>query len=124
MSAKLQVEKYFSALQRLKDRGEPISNDAVALEAGSGRGSIKKSRPAYAELISAIEQAAREQVQSKQSVDPVPALRQEVELLRRKLDKSLEREICLLHEVYDLREENRQLKMGRLTPVAKLNPAQ
>lgn len=124
MSAKLQVEKYFSALQRLKDRGEPISNDAVALEACSGRGSIKRSRPAYAELISAIEQAAREQVQSKQSVDPVPALRQEVELLRRKLDKSLEREICLLHEVYDLREENRQLKMGRLTPVAKLNPAQ
>jgi hypothetical protein len=60
MSAKIQVDKYYAALQRLKLRGAPISNDAVSLEAGSGRGSIKRSRPAYAELIVAIELAARE----------------------------------------------------------------
>ncbi len=53
MSAKLQVDKYLAALERLKARREPINNDTVALEAGSGRGSIKKSRPAYAGLITA-----------------------------------------------------------------------
>ncbi|SIT50083.1 conserved hypothetical protein [Paraburkholderia piptadeniae] len=58
MSAKIQVDTYFAALERLTARGEPNSNDAVALEAGSGRESIKKSRPAYAELIAAIDAAA------------------------------------------------------------------
>jgi hypothetical protein len=65
MSAKIQVDKYFAALERLKARGEPISNDAVALEAGSGRGSIKKSRPAYAELIAAIDAAAKQLAEAK-----------------------------------------------------------
>ncbi|MCR5881865.1 hypothetical protein LRS03_02925 [Rhizobacter sp. J219] len=113
MSAKVQVDKYFAALQRLIDRNAPISNDAVSLEAGSGRGSIKKSRPAYAELVNAIDRAAKEQTQSRATSDPVPALREEVVLLRRRLDEALERELSLLNEVYSLREENRQLKKGR-----------
>lgn len=113
MSAKVKVDKYFAALQRLKVRGAPISNDAVALEAGSGRGSIKKSRKTYAGLITAIESAANEQAEAKAASDPMPGLRQEIELLTRRLDVVLEREVCLLNEVYTLREENRQLKMGR-----------
>ncbi len=124
MSAKLQVEKYFAALERLKARGEPISNDAVALEAGSGRGSIKKSRPAYAELIASIDAAAKQQDEAKTASDPVPGLRRDVEELTRRLDQSLDREVALLHELYDLRarvaqltEDNRQLKVGRLVPV-------
>lgn len=124
MSAKLQVEKYFAALERLKSRGEPISNDAVSLEAGSGRGSIKKSRPAYADLIAAIDEASKEQAKAKTATDPVPGLRDDVESLTRRLDQALEREVALLHELYELRarvqqltEDNRQLKMGRLVPV-------
>lgn len=117
MSAKVQVDKYFEALQRLIARGAPISNDAVALEAGSGRGSIKKSRPAYAELIAAIDRAATEQAEAKVAADPTPALRLEIHALTRRLDQALEREVCLLHEVYTLREENRQLKTGLLVAV-------
>jgi hypothetical protein len=113
MSAKVQVDKYFTALQRLRDRGEPISNDAVALEAGSGRGSIKKSRPIYADLIAAIERTAKEQNEAKAASDPLPELRQDIKLLKRRLDEALEREMCLLHEVYTLREENRQMRLGR-----------
>jgi hypothetical protein len=124
MSAKIQVDKYFAALERLKARGEPISNDAVALEAGSGRGSIKKSRPAYAELIAAIDSAAEQQAKDKVVSDPAPGLRRDIDDLTRRLDQSLDREVALLHELYDLRaevkqlaEENRLLKMGRLVPV-------
>ncbi|RZL03822.1 MAG: hypothetical protein EOP36_02990 [Rubrivivax sp.] len=121
MSAKLQVAKYYAALQRLVERGMPISNDAVALEAGSGRGSIKKSRAAYADLIAAIDLAAQEQNREKVATDPTPALRQEIQNLTQRLDQALEREICLLHEVYTLKEENRQLKMGRPFAVPKIN---
>jgi predicted nucleic acid-binding Zn-ribbon protein len=124
MSAKIRVDKYFAALERLKARGEPISNDAVALEAGSGRGSIKKSRPAYAELIAAINAAAKQQAEAKVASDPVPGMRKDIEDLTRRLDQSLDREVALLHELYDLRaevkqltEENRLLKLGRLVPV-------
>jgi len=117
MAAKSQVDKYFEALARLKARGEPINNDAVAKEAGSGKGSIKKSRPGYATLIAAIEQAAQEQKQVKASADPVPRLRQQLATLQQWLDSALEREVCLLNEVYSLREENRQLKQGRPTLV-------
>jgi FtsZ-binding cell division protein ZapB len=124
MSAKIQVDKYFAALERLKARGETISNDAVALEAGSGRGSIKKSRPAYAALIAAIDAAEKERAAAKVAADPTPGLRAQIEELTRRLDQSLDRELSLFHELYDLRKENeqlknanRELKMGRLVPV-------
>ncbi len=118
MAAKSQVEKYFDALARLKARGAPINNDAVAQEAGSGKGSIKKSRPGYAELIAAISQAAQEQQQAKAASDPLPQLRQQMSALQHRLDSALERELNLLNEVYQLREENRQLKQGRLSLVS------
>lgn len=120
MSAKIQVEKYFAALQRLVDRGAPINNDTVALEARSGRGSIKRSRPAYAELIAAIDEAAKAQAEKKAAADPLPALKEEVAALNRRLDQALEREVCLLQEVYTLREELRQARAGRLTVL--MNP--
>jgi signal transduction protein with GAF and PtsI domain len=118
MAAKSQVDKYLDALARLKARGEPINNDAVAKEAGSGKGSIKKSRPGYAALIAAIDQAALEQKQVKAAADPTPQLRLQLATLQQRLDSALEREVCLLNEVYLLREENRQLKQGRLTVVS------
>ena len=105
-------------MARLKARGDPINNDAVAKEAGSGKGSIKKSRSGYATLIAAIEQAALEQKQVKASADPTPQLRQQLATLQQQLDSALEREVCLLNEVYHLREENRQLKQGRLAVVS------
>ena len=58
---------YFEALERLKKgrptsvpKGTRITNDAVAIEAGRGKGSIKKSRAVFRALIEAIAQAAEE----------------------------------------------------------------
>lgn len=124
MSAPVQTQKYYEALERLKARGTAISNDAVAMEAGSGRGSIKRSRPAHAELISAIEAAAAEQAIALRNSDPTPLLRDRVKHLEHQLDQSLDRELALLKEVLEQRqkvaqmgEEIRQLKMGRLVAV-------
>lgn len=119
MAAKIEVNKYFEALERLKASGKPINNDAVAAEAGSGKGSIKKSRSGYADLVSAIRQAALERKQARAAADPTPQLRHQIATLQSRLDSSLEREVCLLNEVYHLREENRQLKQGRLSVVAE-----
>ncbi len=124
MSAKVQADQYFAALERLKFRGDPISNDAVAMEAGKGRGSIKKLRPAHAELIKEIDKAIKAAKEVTVASDPLPGLRRDIEGLTRRLDQSLDREIALLNELYELRakvkqlaEDNRQLKMGRLVPV-------
>lgn len=121
--APVQTQKYFDALERLKAKGLPISNDAVALEAGSARSSIKKSRPSHAKLIAAIEAAALEQEQSKPE-DPLPSLRADKMELMVRLDAALDREVALLSEVHDLRTEVKQLraendllKRGRLVAV-------
>lgn len=119
MANKSQVEKYLAALERLKAQGKPINNDAVAQEAGSGKGSIKRSRAGHAELIAAIERAAEEQRQAKADNDPVPPLRLKIVLLGRQLDDALEREVNLLAENYQLREEVKQLSKGRLTVASK-----
>lgn len=119
MAAKSQTEKYLLALERLKTRGEPINNDSVAKEAGSGKGSIKKSRAGHADLIQAIADAAAKRHETDASADPVPQLKTRLSFLQRRLDGALEREICLLNELYDLREENLQLKQGRLAIVLK-----
>ena len=62
------LDDYFAALERLKKgtskivpKGTKITNDAVALEAGRGKGSIKKSRLVFADLIAAIDEAAKTQ---------------------------------------------------------------
>jgi polyhydroxyalkanoate synthesis regulator phasin len=59
------ITDYFAALERLQagrpvrvSKGTRITNDAVALEAGRGKGTIKKSRPVFAALIEAIDVAA------------------------------------------------------------------
>ena len=58
--------EYFDALERLKagkpnivHKGQKITNDSVALEAGRKKGSIKKSRPQFKKLIEEIENAKR-----------------------------------------------------------------
>ena len=62
--------EYYEALERLKKdtpmrvlKGTKITNDAVSLEAGRGKGSIKKSRPIFADLIVAIQIASEQQMQ-------------------------------------------------------------
>ncbi len=102
---------YFAALERLRHRkplriapGTRISNDAVAREAGRGKGSIKKSRAGFAELIEAIDAAAAEQTE--------PVYRERERLVRSKeslaryqalLEASIARELSLLRELYRLR---------------------
>lgn len=104
---------YFEALERLKkgrptciSRGSRITNDAVAIEAGRGKGSIKKSRPIFKALIEEIAQAAEEQAKSTdKTTEQLISAKAEAKKYRKLWEEALEREVSLLREVYTLKTE-------------------
>lgn len=109
------LSEYFEALERLvKNKpirvptGTRISNDSVSLEAGRGKGSIKRSRPVFARLIAAIEAATQAQPAKKWAA--VAKARSErnkskLEELQAALDASLAREVSLLSQLLDARRK-------------------
>ena len=95
------LDDYFAALARLKagrstivPRGSKITNDAVSLEAGRGKGTIKKSRAVFADLIRAIDEAAAEQARPKdEQKTKLAKSKGEAERCRRDLESALAREV-------------------------------
>ncbi|MEP9317764.1 hypothetical protein ABKS89_11555 [Pseudomonas sp. LABIM340] len=97
------LNEYYQALERLVnntplrlDRGSKISKDTVALEAGRGRGSIKKSRVQFFDLIEAIQLAASNQ---RSTTAPGEELRELVNQYRDLYEAALVREVSLLSEL-------------------------
>ena len=116
MSETLQV--YYDALDRLKKQKARINNDTVAIEAGRKKGSIKKSRPQFSALIAAIDAAAVELAEIRnEPAERLARTKDEKKRLEQRLDESLEREICLVRELFALRQENTQLKSGKVLPL-------
>lgn len=121
------LAEYFEALERLKKgksinlpKGTRITKDAVALEASRGRGSIKKSRPVFSELIHAIDKAAS--VQSKPKVDAKTKevkQRASIEKYRRLWEEALARELSLIHELHEVKTELSKLQSGKVVSLSK-----
>lgn len=111
------MEEYFEALDRLKrnqpmrlSKGTKISNDSVSLEAGRGKGSIKKARPFFADLIDAIDAAA--DLQAKPDVDQlvkITKVREQVVKYRALYEEAIVREVSLLKENFELKRELKRL---------------
>lgn len=96
------LEEYFAALERLKKRNAKINNDTVALEAGRKKGSIKKSRPLFKELIETIDLAASAQATKNNTEKAkVEKYKSEAALLRAQLDAAYARELSLLAELLE-----------------------
>lgn len=119
------LDAYFAALERLK-AGKPlhvppgtrITNDAVSLEAGRGKGSIKKSRAVFADLIQAIDEAATEQSRPKSKErDKLLRSKSEAEALRKQLEAALAREVSLLKELYETRKQLAMLTGDKVIPL-------
>ncbi|WP_447314153.1 hypothetical protein ACNHIR_10665 [Klebsiella michiganensis] len=103
------IDIYFSALERLIKNvpvnvplGTEISYDAVSLEAGKSKGSIKKSRPIFTDLIIKIDSLKKNGKDT--SLLDIKRLRLENLELKNQLDKSLSREICLIIELQELKK--------------------
>lgn len=101
------LDDYRSALSRLVSNspvrlpvGTSISKDTVALEAGRGRGSIKKSRVVFSDLIREIDAAAKIQ---KDSIDKGLSLKDELDYYKSNYLKALDRELSLVIEIMDLK---------------------
>lgn len=107
------LESYYAALDRLKlgetlhvPAGTKITRDAVSLEAGRNKGTIKRSRPKFAELIAEIENAAEEQRQAVSAPsDREAALRAEVRRYRNLWEESIAREVSLVSQLWQERQE-------------------
>ncbi|SDD58989.1 hypothetical protein SAMN05216345_111171 [Cupriavidus sp. YR651] len=124
------LSDYFQALERLK-RGIPkivpkdtkISNDAVALEAGRGKGSIKKSRPVFRNLIEAIDEVAAKQGKPKEEVKKKLASAQTSASNYRLLwEEALAREASLLVELIETRKELAKLTGEKVLPIRGRRP--
>jgi len=103
------LSDYFDALERLvKNRpmnlpkGSKITNDNVSMEAGRKKGTIKKSRPVFTELIFAIDAAAVAQAQpldlTKATLDAAKA---ESAMYRALWEEALSREVSLVKQLWD-----------------------
>lgn len=114
------IDNYRSALQRLTTNTpiniQPpytINKDTVAIEAGRKRGSIKKSRQEFKELINDIQAAAEARAKASDSiVQPTPhrtntarqAHHRELQTIRSELEVALQKIVSLV-------EQNHRLKL-------------
>lgn len=125
------LKDYFEALERLK-RGKPINvpkgtkitNDSVSLEAGRKKGTIKKSRPIFSDLIEAIDAAAKAEAkpsdETRARLDEAKAQAARYRVL---WEDALAREVSLVKQLWDEREawskERAALTGGKVTPIRK-----
>jgi len=121
------LNEYFAALDRLKKnqpkkvlKGTRITNDAVAVEAGRSKGTIKKSRPAFAELVEAIKKVQEERGQlSRVRQDQLDRLAASDRKHARLYEEGMARELALLREIDLLRSEWQQ-SQSKSSAVARL----
>jgi hypothetical protein len=125
------LKDYFEALERLKNgkpvnvpKGTKITNDSVSLEAGRKKGTIKKSRPVFIDLINAIHAAEATDIKPtdelRMRLDQAKA---EAAKYRTLWEEALAREVSLVKELWDAREawkrEREAMESGKVTPIRK-----
>lgn len=123
------LTEYRTALNRLKDgqprnvpKGTKITKDAVSLEAGRRKGSIKKSRQAFAQLIAEIEVAAAEQSLTKSGIEQQrERLKSEIKDLRQQLDAALSREMSLVYELFEVKHTLAKINGSKVVSIRARN---
>lgn len=121
------LHEYYEALERLKKdtpnrvpKGTKITNDAVSLEAGRSKGSIKRSRPIFADLIVAIQFASEQQILAVNvQENKIEKLKSQLGQCRKELEAALAREVSLLYELYELKKEINLLTGAKVIPIRK-----
>ena len=104
------LQDYFSALERLKSnntinvpKNSKINKDIVALEAGRKRGSIKKSREMFTDLIEAIDIAAKENnADYDKLTSRISKLKNSTQNYKELYEKAINREIMYLERINEL----------------------
>lgn len=121
------LNDYFAALERLKrnapsvvPKGTKISNDAVSIEAGRAKGSIKRSRKVFHDLIEAIDHAVSEQSKPKRdTTEKLTSARTSANRYRELWEEALAREVSLLAELLETKQALAKLAGGEVLPIRK-----
>jgi hypothetical protein len=121
------LKLYNEALDRLipgkpvnVQKGTRINNDSVSLEAGRGKGSIKKSRAGYTDLIAHIDEAALKQSQPKRdAAERTHRMNSRVAELEEKPDAALGREMSLVYELLSVRKQLAILTDEKIVPIRR-----
>lgn len=128
------LNDYFEALERLKKgkpvnvpKGAKITNDSVSLEAGRKKGTIKKSRPIFSDLIQAIDAAAKAEGQPREAmIERLDEAKAESARYRALWEEALAREVSLIKQLWDQREawakERAALTGSKVTPIWRSGP--
>lgn len=116
---------YYEALERLRKgrpnivpKGTKITNDSVSIEAGRAKGSIKKSRLIFSDLIKDIQEAAvahadpREEMKTRLKTSKTTA-----DKYRSLWEEALAREASLLVELFEVKKTLTQLNGGKVLPI-------
>ncbi len=125
------LKDYFDALERMKrgkqinvPKGTKITNDSVSLEAGRKKGTIKKSRPVFSDLIEAIATAAKAEIKPQDEMRArLDEAKADIARYRTLWEAALAREVSLVKELWDTREawikEREAMASSKVTPIAK-----
>lgn len=121
----MSMQDYVDALNRLKagkptrvPKGTKITNDSVSLEAGRSKGSIKKSRLGFAQLINDIDEAAAKQSESRdKEIDRIAKLASRVLDLEKMLDAALAREMSLVYELFETKKKLAKMTDSKVFPI-------
>jgi len=125
------LKDYFEALERLKKgkpinvlKGTKITNDSVSLEAGRKKGTIKKSRPIFSDLIEAIDAAAKvETTPGDEMRSKLDEAKDQAARYRVLWEEALAREVSLVKQLWDERDawakERAALSGGKVIPIRK-----
>ena len=104
------IKDYHDALNRLINNspkivpiGSKINNDTVALEAGRKRGSIKKSREIFWDLIEKINKVNNDQnAPLKAAEKKVQKYKSELQKYKKLYEESLNRELMMIETINQL----------------------
>lgn len=107
------LKNYYDALERLKcgrplrvAKGVKITNDAVSLEAGRKKGTIKKSRVIFKDLIDAINEASAFRLAPKElNAEQLSLAKEEIVKYRILWEEALGREVSLINQLWRERDE-------------------
>lgn len=117
------IEDYYDALERLINneplilpKDSKINNDTVALEAARKRGSIKKNREVFKNLITKINKACKQKNLEKNSyIRKIDKLKEEIEIYKSQYENILNRELMLYKTIKDLSNEIEELKKDKFS---------
>lgn len=116
------IDEYYKALDRLIQNkpinvpiGTKINNDTVALEAGRKRGSIKKSREIFSDLIDEIDKISQEkEFPEKENKLKIEKLKNKANDYRTLYEEVLNRELMLIERIKFLESELEKFKSKKL----------